>query len=317
MWPRSIQLIVRFTTSGQSTATREARAQNQPVTLTKPTPCFAAEDGDRGVRLQLGERSPRAAGAHRRGRGEQAVDRVAVLVRRVADHDRRRGEALHAPDQRRHRPHGGRRVRVVGPARREQGDLWMELGRASESPAVPDRAAPVRRVQPLGRHAADLHERHDLPPVTPGHSQDRRHPHLGVRVADHGDRLRGTRRTEVADRARGLAATGGTSGGEGIEVVAQVGHRRGQRPRQVGVPLGRTDRLGNRRQRLPGVARGGRLADQRGRADRGGRFRDARRPGVQRRSRIGTATARITAAEAGQRSAPVCGRQLIFRIGFS
>src|SRR5580765_636534 len=44
MWPRSIQLIVRFTTSGQSTATREARAQNQPVTLTKPTPCLAAED---------------------------------------------------------------------------------------------------------------------------------------------------------------------------------------------------------------------------------------------------------------------------------
>src|SRR4051794_14715762 len=43
MWPRSIQLIVRFTTSGQSTAMLEARAQNQPVTLMKPTPCFAAE----------------------------------------------------------------------------------------------------------------------------------------------------------------------------------------------------------------------------------------------------------------------------------
>src|SRR3954466_13085356 len=42
MWPRSIQLTVRFTTSGQSTATFEARAQNQPVTLMKPTPCCCA-----------------------------------------------------------------------------------------------------------------------------------------------------------------------------------------------------------------------------------------------------------------------------------
>ena len=34
-------------------------------------------------------------------------------------------------------------------------------------------------------------------------------------------------------------------------------------------------------------------------------------------TRIGTATARITAAEAGQSSAPVCGRHLICLIGFS
>jgi hypothetical protein len=32
---------------------------------------------------------------------------------------------------------------------------------------------------------------------------------------------------------------------------------------------------------------------------------------------IGTATARMTAAEAGQRSAPVCARHLICLIGFS
>ena len=34
-------------------------------------------------------------------------------------------------------------------------------------------------------------------------------------------------------------------------------------------------------------------------------------------ARIGTATARITSAEAGQSSAPVCGRHLICLIGFS
>ena len=34
-------------------------------------------------------------------------------------------------------------------------------------------------------------------------------------------------------------------------------------------------------------------------------------------TRIGTATTRTAAAEAGQSSAPVCGRHLICRIGFS
>ena len=104
MWPRSIQLIVRFTTSGQRTAMLEARAQNQPVTLMKPTPWFvAASATDASVCSSLSEALARA-GAHRRGRGEQAVDGVAVLVRRVAEHDRRSGGGFHAPHQRRRPP---------------------------------------------------------------------------------------------------------------------------------------------------------------------------------------------------------------------
>src|SRR5580765_1764419 len=42
MWPWSIQPIVRLTTSGQRTATDEAWPQNQPVTFMKPTCALAA-----------------------------------------------------------------------------------------------------------------------------------------------------------------------------------------------------------------------------------------------------------------------------------
>src|SRR5439155_11932074 len=85
----------------------------------------------------------------------------------------------------------------------------------------------ITRPGPAIGVACRFHQGYDRPTIALGHGQQRRHPHLRVRVAEDDYRLRTGYVTETADvaRRRGIPR-GGAAGWELIDVLEKPGDRR-------------------------------------------------------------------------------------------
>src|SRR4051794_10851654 len=315
MWPWSIQPIVRLTTSGQRTATDEARAQNQPVTFMKPTCALAAAVAtaasvcsSTSVALELHVRmfapvASRQSIGLRCWCGESPTTIVLAEKLRASPID------------------------AVTPLTASSG-VWLPAQLPTTSVACGCSAAArliAQRYQIPQGQLLCVHELGTQPTLTKG-------------TTDHSSRLAMRRSGGIhisACESPNTTSVFVASGAPRWQILLVVSPWRAEQP--LGNPY-RSLRRSVTAEVSGHWSAAPRFAALTAAATAGSGFQELRETVVCLTSsagrtaaaafgirvacafsetRIGTATARITAAEAGQSSAPVCGRHLICLIGFS
>src|SRR5512132_2123187 len=315
MWPWSIQPIVWLTTSGQRTATDEARAQNQPSTFMKPTCALpaalataASVCSSTRVAFELHERMF-APAASRQSTGLRCWCGESPTTIVLA-------EKLRASP-----------ISAVMPLTAAAG-VWLPaqlpIARVACGCSAAARLIAQRYQIPQGQLLC-VHELGTQPTLTNG-------------TTDHWSRLAMRRSGGIhisACESPNTTSVLVASGAPSRQILLVVSPWRAEQP--FGNPY-----RSLRRSVTAGVRGHGsaapRFAALTAATTAGSDFQELRATVVCLPSstvrtaaaafeirvafafsetRIGTATARITAAEAGQSSAPVCGRHLICLIGFS